>query len=140
MNRFSEDGSGVMGIAIESPDGRDVSAARAIHVLFAGPLDFGSLIHDAMLDLPGFHLSITPDYHELWEIAEKEDYQVVILHSTLSSSELADATQIVRKRWPRARILVIRANMGSPEDSLHDDPTMPKAVPGVLLRRFARLM
>jgi len=99
--------------------------ATAIHVLSVGPLDRGSMVHDALLDGPGFRLTIAAGYRELWAIPRQEPLHAVILHSTLTSFELEAACQLIRRRWPHARILIIRNGEGSLEDALYDDRVAP---------------
>ena len=86
--------------AIGTLDGRDARTPKTIHVLFVGPVDFGSMVHDALLCGPNSRLPIAPDYRELWVIPKQESIQVVILHNTLSSFELEDATRFIRQRCP----------------------------------------
>jgi hypothetical protein len=113
--------------------------ATAIHVLFVGPLDRGSMVHDALLDGPGFHLTIAAGYRELWAIPSQEPLHAVILHSTLSSFELEAACQLIRRRWPHARILVVRNGDGFLEDALYDDRVAPTVAPEALITTIERL-
>jgi hypothetical protein len=140
MNRLAIVAKGVGETAIGSLDGREVQMPKTIHVLFVGPVDFGGLVHDALLGGPNSRLSIAPDCRELWVIPKKESIQVVILHDTLSSFELEDASRFIRRRWPHARILVLRRGEGFLDDALYDDRLAPTVVPEVLraaIERFA---
>jgi hypothetical protein len=56
----------------------------------------------------------------LWAIPKQESIQVVILHNTLSSFELDDASRFIRRCWPHARILVVRQGEDFLDDALYD--------------------
>jgi hypothetical protein len=120
MNRLPIVAKGVEEIAIGNLDGRQFRIPKTIHVLSVGPVDFGSLVHDALLDGPNSRLSIAPDYRMLWAIPKQESIQVVILHNTLSSFELDDASRFIRRRWPHTRILVVRQGEDFLDDALYD--------------------
>jgi len=63
----------------------------------------------------------------------------VILHNTLSSFELEDASRFIRRRWPHARILVLHSGEGFLEDALYDERVALTVAPGVLLAAIERL-
>jgi hypothetical protein len=111
---------------------------KTIHVLSVGPVDYGSVVHDALLKGPKFRLSIATDYRELWVIPKQELIQVAILHNTLSAFELEDASRFIRQQWPNARILIIRRGVGSLDDALYDDRLAPNAAPELLLFAIER--
>jgi hypothetical protein len=139
MSRLSVSAKGVEETYIGSQDKRDVQPAKAIHVLSVGPMDFGCMVHDALLDRPNSRLSIAPDYRELWEIPKEESIQVAILHNTLSPVELEDASRFIRRRWPYTRILVLRRGVGLLDDALYDERVVLTAAPEVLLEAIERL-
>jgi hypothetical protein len=101
-------------------------------------MDFGCMVHDALLDGPNSRLSIAPDYRELWGIPKEESIQVAILHNTLSPVELEDASRFIRRPWPHARILVLRRGVGFLDDALYERVVL-KAEPKVLLEAIERL-
>jgi hypothetical protein len=110
-----------------------------IRVLSVGSVDRGSMVHDALLEGPGFLLSIATDYSGLRAMPEPEDFQVAILHNTLDSFELDDACRLIRHQWPHARILVIRAGEDFLEDALYDDRVIPTVAREVLLMSIDQL-
>jgi hypothetical protein len=75
----------------------------------------------------------------LWAIPKQESIQVVILHNTLSPFELEDASRFIRRRWPHARILILRRGVGFLDDALYDEHVVPTAAPEVLLAAIERL-
>jgi hypothetical protein len=111
----------------------------AIHVLSVGSVDEGSVVHDTLLDGSNFRLTIATDYRKLWGMPTQESIHVAILHNTLSSFELEAACQLIRRRWPRARILVVSSGESILEDALYDDRVAPTAAPAVLLTTIERL-
>jgi len=109
-----------------------------IHVLSVGSVDCGSLVHDALLHGPSFHLTIATDCKQLWTIPRQESLQIVILHSTLTAFELEDVSRFIRQRWPLARILVLRSGEGFLDDALYDDRLAPTVAPDVLIAEIER--
>ena len=112
--------------------------AQTIHVLSVGPVDCGSIVHDALLDGASFHLSVATDYRKLWGIPVHESIHVAVLHDTLSSFELEAACRLIRQRWPRAKILLISRRESSLDDGLYDDRA-PTAAPDLLVTTIERL-
>lgn len=112
---------------------------RAIHVLSVGPVALGNMVHDVLLELPHFRLSIATDYARLWAIPKHERIDVVILHNTFSSSEVEDSCRFIRRRWPHARILLLHWDESFLEDALYDDRLVPNVDPEVLLSTIQRL-
>ena len=139
MSRLSDFAKSTEETAIGFLDGRHIRMPKAIHVLFLGPMDFGSKVHDVLLDGPNSRLFIAPDYRELWAIPKPDSIQVAILHDTLSSFELEDACRFIRRRWPHARILVLRSGEGFLEDALYDERVALTAAPEVLRAAIERL-
>jgi hypothetical protein len=140
MNRLCDVATTVNEDSVGIQDRRNVQQDNAIHVLLIGPVDFGSLVHDVLLDWPHSRLSIAPNYRELWVLPKHETIELVILHSTLPSLELEDATRFIRRWWSQARILVIRWSEGSLDDALYDDRVPPNAAPETLLATIEQLI
>jgi hypothetical protein len=113
--------------------------AATIHVLSVGPVDRGSMVHDALLDGSNFRLTIAADYRELWGMPTQESIQVAILHSTLSTFELEAACRLIRRRWPYARILVVSRGESFLENALYDDRVAPTVALEVLLTTIEQL-
>ena len=110
-----------------------------IHVLSVGTIDHGSIVHDALLGRPNFRLSITADYRELCSIPAQEVIDVAILHNSLSSASLDDATRLIRERWPLARILVLRQDQSFLEQTVFDSYMEPNIDPIILLAIIEQL-
>ncbi len=127
------------GNAIASLDRRDVLRIKTIHVLSVGPVDRGNFVHDALLELANFRLSIATDYSRLWAIPKHERIHAVVIHCTFSLSELKDSCRLIRRRWPHAGILVVHQGEGFLDDALYDDRVAPTVAPEVLLTTIERL-
>jgi hypothetical protein len=112
--------------------------AQTIHVLSVGPVDCGSMVHDALLDGASFRLTIATDYRKLWGIPAHESIHVAVLHDTLSSFELEAACRLIRQRWPHAKILLVARVESSLDDGLYDDRAST-AAPTLLLTAIEEL-
>jgi hypothetical protein len=139
MNRLCNVTNGVDEEAMGSLNHKRLRIPKAIHVLSVGPMDCGSMVHDALLDGPNWRLTIATDSHELCVIPEEESIQVAILDNTLSEFELEDACLLIRQRWPLAKILLIGTGDGSHDYALYDDCVAPTAAPEFLLATIERL-
>ncbi len=139
MNSLSTVAQGVEENPIETLGRSQSRMASVIHVLSVGPMDSGSMVHDALLDEPNFHLTIATDCRKLWMIPKQESLHVVILHNTFSWFELEDASRFVRRQWPRAKILVISEEEHFPEDALYDDRIAPAAAAKFLFTTIEQL-
>jgi hypothetical protein len=112
--------------------------AQTIHVLSVGPVDCGSMVHDALFDRASFRLTIATDYRELWGIAAQESIHVGVLHDAFSSFELEAACRLIRQRWPHAKILLVSRQESSLDDGLYDDRALT-AAPDLLGTTIERL-
>jgi hypothetical protein len=97
------------------------------------------MVHDALLEGPGFHLSIATGFLDLWAVQKHGDFQLAILHQTLTSPDLEDACRFIRHHWPQTRILVIRGGEDFLEDALYDDRIIPNVAREVLLATIEQL-
>jgi hypothetical protein len=139
MSRLSDVAAGANENAIGTLDHKHLRMAATIHVLFVGPVDRGSMVHDALLDGANFRLTITTDYRELWGMPTQESIQVAILYNTLSSFELEAASRLIRRRWPHSSILVVSRGKSFLEGALYDDRVEPTVAPLVLQTTIERL-
>ena len=125
--------------AIECTARRDLQAQRSIHVLSVGPMDLGDMVHDALLEVPNFHLSIAGDYRGLWMIPKQDSIDLVVLHNVFSLSELEDSSRFVRRRWPHARILFVHGKNELLDDVLYDERVDPNVTSENLSSTIQRL-
>ena len=116
-----------------------VSTKNPIHLLSVGRIEPGSLIRDAILDRSDFVISFAKDYRELWIASKEEEVHIVLIHNSLCSFELEEAARLVRRRWPKAQILIIRSGEVALEDVLYDDRLPPPVTPTALLATLSKL-
>ncbi len=60
-------------------------------------------------------------------ISSQEVIHIAVLYESLKLDELVEASRIVRQKWPRAKIIVIRSGKGFLEDFLYDSCVFPTA-------------
>jgi hypothetical protein len=113
---------------------------RAGHVLMVGSLESCNVVRCVLLGEPNLTISIVANYRELWTIPNQETFHLVILNVTLSALELEASSRLIRQRWPRAKILVVRQGDGFLEDALYDDRVTMGETPEVLRGRIGRLL
>jgi hypothetical protein len=138
MNSLSEVALGANENAIGTLEHGHFRMPAAINVLSVGPVDRGSMVHDALLDGASFRLTIATDYKGLWGMPTQESIQVAVLHNTLSSFELEAACRLIRRRWPHTRILVVSREESFLEDALYDDRMTPTVASEHLLTTIER--
>jgi hypothetical protein len=120
------------------PDGS--TSQRGNHVLIVGPMESGNVVRSALLGEPNLTISIVDDYRELWTIPIQEIIHLVILNRTLSTIELEASSRLIRQRWPRTKILVVRHGEGFMEDALYDDRVTVGDTQEALRGRIGRLL
>jgi len=118
----------------------ETSSLRADHVLMVGPMESGNVVRSALLGEPNLTISIVANYRELWTIPNQETVHLVILNVTLSTFELEASCRLIRQRWPRAKIVVVRQGEGFLEDALYDDRVKVGDTPEFLRVRIGRLL
>ena len=98
----------------------DTADPAALRVLSVGRMDEVDLAREAFNRSPRFSLTHASDYRELWNLSKRNEYDAVVLQSTLSSFELEGAARLVRRRWPAARIVLLRGGEIALDDPLYD--------------------
>ena len=115
-------------------------SSRGSHVLIVGPIESGNVVRSALLGEPNLTISIVANYQELWTIPSQEIIHLFILNKTLSTFELEESSRLIRQRWRRAKILVVRHGEGFLEDALYDDRVKVRDTREVLRGRIERLL
>jgi hypothetical protein len=101
-----------------------------------GPL---SRDHYASLEERGFVLEIVPVCDDLFKTESCEACEIAVLLPTLSDVDLMETAQLIRRRRPGARILIVRREEWWMDDALYDDRLAPEADPQMLLSAVERL-
>ena len=94
--------------------------------------------YDRFLEDRGYILAVAHCYRDLCQTAMCEDCEVAVLHPTLSNGELSEVAHFIRRRWPAARIVIIRVEEWWIEDALYDDRVVPGVIPELLLATVDR--
>jgi hypothetical protein len=111
-----------------------------LNVLSIGSADSCNTVCDALLQWPHCRLSVVTSVWELCAIPQQqESFDIAILHHTLSQREVRDASEYIRRRWPRAKILVICVDAEVLEDPLYDEWVPPGLTSGILLAMIEQL-
>lgn len=109
------------------------------HVLFIGLSEPSSMAYHRFLEQHGYVLAVAQGYRDLYQADMHEGCEIAVLHQTLSQKELMEAAHFVRRRWPLARILLVRVEEWWIDDALYDDRVVPGVNPELLLAAVERL-
>lgn len=109
-----------------------------LHVLSLGSVDSYDTVREALLQQHCL-LSVVTSLWDMYTIAQQNSFDVVILQHTLARLEVRNASEYIRKRWPRAKILVIRADTEVLNDPLYDKWAPPGLPTEVLLTIIEQL-
>ena len=112
----------------------------AIHVLSVGKEDPVHQAYMIFLERHGCVAKITRDCRSLSQVCHEQQCEVALLQVTLPPLELQEAARLIRQRWPKARILIIRREAWCIEDALYDDRVEPGINPERLLSMIRRVM
>jgi hypothetical protein len=110
-----------------------------LHILAVGPASLGFIVRDALRNRLRSRFSNVDDLRQLWLVPRGDFVDVAILDATLAPPDLQDASRLIRRQWPAARILVLNADSESLDDALYDERMMPAVTPAALLAAIQRL-
>lgn len=111
----------------------------ALDVLSVGSEEPMSMAYNVFLGLQGCVVAHASSCRELSHLPSNVDCDVAVLHHTLHAEELRDAARTIRGRWPKAKILLIRADAWCIEDPLYDERVEPGINPELLLSTINRI-
>jgi len=140
MNVHHEDPATGLANAGQDSDHEAIQTDELLHVVSVGTLEHGYLLHDLLLNNRAWRLSVITDCLQLWEMPEREAVHLAILHDTLSLPDLDEAAHAVRRRWPKAKILVLRSGGEFLEDALYDDRALPSTSAPALLASIESIL
>jgi len=115
------------------------SMSTALHVLSIGSAAQSAMTYERCLKERGHALAVANGYKGLFQTEMNEGCEVAVLHQTLSQKELLEAAHFIRRRWPAARIPIVRPEEWWIDDALYDDRVVPDANPELLLSAVERL-
>ena len=91
------------------------------HVLSIGPAEALNMTYNRPLEDRGFVLAVAQGYRDLHRSEMRGEYEVVALPRSLSNEEPMESAHFILRRWPAARIRLIRAREWWKDDALYDD-------------------
>jgi hypothetical protein len=109
------------------------------HVLSIGSEALSKRTYESCLNQRGHALAFVDGYKDLFQTEMNEGCEVAVLHQTLSEKELIEVAHFIRRRWPAARIVMVRAEEWWIDDALYDDRVLPDANPDVLVSAVEQL-
>jgi hypothetical protein len=110
-----------------------VIGSSSLRILSIGTLDPIHLVYDTFLRQHQCAISVAATYRDLCAVSTRESCNVAVMQSMLSCSDLQESASLVRRRWPSARILIVRDDVQFLEDALYDHRVRPGINPEVLL-------
>jgi DNA-binding response OmpR family regulator len=80
-----------------------------------------------MVLFQGFHYQVdtATDYSQILDIPTRESFKVAVIEHVRPPSELEDVARLIRRRWSKARILIVSNVTPSLEDALYDERVDP---------------
>jgi hypothetical protein len=115
-----------------------ISTKSPIQLLSVGRIE-PTLISNALRDEPDFMVSVVKDYRELWLQSREDSIEIALLHNSLCSFELEQSARLVRSRWPKAQILIIRSDKLHIDRDIYDECLLPSVNSEVLVQRIFNL-
>ena len=110
-----------------------------LHVLSIGVRERLDMAQCAYLLGQDCELVAAGDFREFHTLAMQEGCEIAVLGDALSSKELTEAAQLIRRRWPLAAILVICGEPSSIEDALYDDRVPPGSSRATIIAEVSRV-
>jgi hypothetical protein len=111
----------------------------SLRILSIGAAEPMHAAYDIFLLQHRCELVTVADYRELYELPTEEKSEVAVLYHSLSQNEMRESAHFIRRRWPEARILIVRSETPCIDDALYDDRVVPGVNPEVLLAVIDRL-
>jgi hypothetical protein len=111
-----------------------------VHVLSIGSAETLNTPYETCLRERGHALAVVNGYKDLFRAVKIESCEVAVLHQSLSPDELHEVAHFIRRRWPAARILIVRPEEWWLDDVLYDDRVVPGVNPELLLSAVERLL
>ena len=114
--------------------------AESIEILAVGSGAWDRSVHDVLRSNPRLHLCSTEDPRTLWLMLAQQTLHVIVLNCSLSKYELEEVGRLARRRWPKAKILVIRDGEDFMEDALYDDRIFSSRNPDSFIASIERMV
>jgi hypothetical protein len=112
-----------------------VSENKSICLLSVGRMDPALLAISRLRNDASFIISVAKDYRDLWLRSGEESVEIALLHNSLCSFELEQAARLIRRRWPKAKILILRSGRILITRVVYDEWLSPSISSEALLKR-----
>lgn len=103
-----------------TPSPHAIAVASPARVLSVGRMDEDALMREPLDEWPGFAFFHANDYRDVWRLSRAMVFDVVIFHNSLGCFELEESARLVRRRWPSAKIVLVRSGEITLESRLYD--------------------
>jgi hypothetical protein len=110
-----------------------------LHVLSIGSQDTDALVRDVLVLRTKCRLYVASSIWDLCVVLESQEIDVAILHNTFSPKQMRVFVAYVRRRWPGAKILLIKPKQVSADYNVYDEWIVPGVSPKTLLAAIERL-
>jgi hypothetical protein len=111
----------------------------SLRILLIGAADPMHVAYDIFLRQHQCELATAADYREIYGLPTEKKWEVAVLYHSLSQNEMRESAHFIRRRWPEARILIMRSETPCMDDALYDDRVVPGINPEILLAVVDRL-
>jgi len=92
-----------------------------------------------LLTQMGCAVSFAKSSKNVWGHCSKSEFDVAVLSGSLGLAGLRDSAELVRRRWPQARILVLGCVPSLLDDPLYDEAIDAKFRPEILIETLMRM-
>ncbi len=110
-----------------------------LHVLSIGAQDTYAFVRDALVLRTRCRLYVASSTWDLSVVLGSEEIDVAILHNTLTPQQLCVFAAYIRRRWPYARILLMKPKDERADYAMHDERLAPGVSPKIFLAAIERL-
>ena len=95
-----------------------------------------------LLLLSSLHIAVhsVASYTEVFHLNDAISFSLVVLNICPSDERASDIAAYVRRRWPRAKVLLLGTGCGCVEDPIYDDIVDPCCNPAELVEVAQRLL
>lgn len=109
------------------------------HVVSVGTEDLVHAAYSVFLERHRCAVAVVKNHCHLTRLPVGQACDIAVLQATLSLYELEETARVIRQRWPRARILILREEARGMEDALYDERARAGINPEILLGVIERI-
>jgi hypothetical protein len=110
-----------------------------LNVLSIGPQDTCAFVRDALLLRTRCRLYVASSTWDLSAVSGSDEIDVAVLHRSLSPQQLRNFTAYIRRRWPCAKILLMKPKDERADYAMYDERITSAVSPKIFLAAIERL-